>query len=261
MVSAKKNGTPYIGCSGFSYDKWLGMFYPEDVDKKRLLAYYSRYFNTVEINRSFYRLLSASTVSKWMAETPPDFRFVFKISRYITHTKKLLEPEKHVQKFVAPLGGAKGKLGPLLLQLPPSLKPHYERLDAALRAVQASGRSLQVAVECRRDDWYGDALNDLLDEHRAALVIHDMPAGRNRTPNPAAPFLYIRYHGPHGDYGGTYSAERLKDEAARMIGWLAQGRNVYAYFNNDRDGCAPFDAQRLKGYLPSADACRSEADS
>lgn len=247
MAGRKKGkGVLYAGCSGFSYEKWLGMFYPENVDKGHLLAYYARYFNTVEVNRSFYRLVTADMVRKWMAETPPDFRLVFKVSRYITHTKKLLEPEEHLKKFLMPLQAAKGKQGPLLLQLPPSLKPQYQRLENVLHAAQKAAPNMRIAVECRNNGWYGDELNALLDRYGASLVIHDMPAGRNEDPNPAAPFIYLRYHGPHGDYGGTYSSPRLKKEAARIGHWLAGGRDVYAFFNNDRDGHAPRDAQRLR---------------
>ncbi len=245
-----KQGRAYIGCSGFSYDKWHGMFYPEDADKKHLLAYYARHFNAVEINSSFYGLPKPSTIRKWLDETPRDFRFCFKVSRYITHVKKLNDPEKGATRFMDAVSDVARRKGPLLLQLSPTLKPQYKRLDKTLRALKKDKSARwQVAVECRNEDWYGDELDALLNRHRASLVIHDMKRGKNAEPNAGAPFIYLRYHGPRGDYGGSYGDARLRRDAKRIRTWLNEGRNVYAFFNNDADGYAPLDALRLKEFL------------
>jgi uncharacterized protein YecE (DUF72 family) len=241
----------HIGTSGFSYDKWQGKFYPEDVDKKRLLSYYAQFFDTVEINSSFYHLPQKSTIKKWRGEVPKSFLICPKISRYITHNKKLLDSAPSVAKFIDVAKELKGQKGPALLQLPPGLKPEYGRQEETLKAFRKEGKGQhwRIAVECRNDLWYGKKLNDLLDQYGASLVVHDMPEGRNKKPNPGADFVYVRFHGPRGDYRGEYGYKGLKEPGKRMSRWLKEGRDVYAFFNNDADGFAPFDALKLQEIL------------
>jgi uncharacterized protein YecE (DUF72 family) len=241
----KRDAQAFVGTSGFAYDKWHGIFYPEDVDKKRLLEYYARFFNSVEINNSFYSLPSAKTVKGWQAQVPPSFRLCLKISRFLTHNKKLLESDIHSRKFMAMAKNLARSRGPLLLQLPPRFRPQFERLDETLAAFRKNARGWQVAVEVRQPDWYGRELDAVLDRHKAALVLHDMPGSKCFTPNAGADFVYIRFHGPKGDYHGKYGKRLLAAPARRMRGWLAEGKDVYAFFNNDADGFAPFDAQTL----------------
>lgn len=248
---SRREARHHIGTSGFSYEKWLGRFYPADIDRRHILTYYARHFDTVEINRSFYSLPREPTIRKWLAEVPRSFILCPKVSRYITHNKKLLDSAPHVARFLDVVEALDGQKGPALLQLPPNLKPQYDRLDATLRAFreQSDGQRWKVAVECRRDDWYGPQLDAVIDRHNATLVVHDMLAGRNERPNPGAAFVYVRFHGPKGDYHGAYGRDGLRTPARRIRGWLNDGKTVFAFFNNDADGHAPFDAILLKELL------------
>lgn len=242
----KRTPKAYIGTSGFAYDKWQGRFYPKDVDKKHLLAYFARFFNSVEINSSFYHLPKPSTIKQWQKQVPEDFRLVLKISRYITHRKRLMDSLPPIKVFMSSAKYLKTRRGPLLLQLPSQMKPDLARLDEVLKNFRkVAGPGWQIAVEVRHPDWYGRDLNQLLDRHGASLVVHDMPKSRCDKPNAGADFVYMRFHGPKGDYHGKYAPRNLAPPARKIRGWLKQGKDVYVFFNNDADGYAPFDAQKL----------------
>lgn len=242
----KRAPKAYIGTSGFAFDKWQGRFYPDDVDKKRLLAYYAQVFNTVEINSSFYHLPKPATIRQWQKQVPEDFRIVLKVSRYITHRKKLMESLAAVKVFMSSAKYLKTRRGPLLLQLPPGLKPQFARLEEVLKSFRkVAGKDWQIAVEIRQADWYGSGLNRLLDKYGASLVVHDMPGSRCDEPNEKSDFVYMRFHGPKGDYHGKYAPRNLSGPAKKVRKWLGQGKDVYVFFNNDADGYAPRDAQKL----------------
>jgi uncharacterized protein YecE (DUF72 family) len=243
------SGALYFGTSGYAYKGWHERFYPEGLPRKDELAYFAGKFSAVEINSSFYRLPTEKAVKRWAAATPPDFRFCMKVSRYITHIKRLRDPQEHVPLFMQAVRPIARKRGPLLLQLPPSMKPDLQRLDDTLKAFRKHARPWRVAVEIRQKDWYGDGLDALLDRHRAGLVLHDMPASRNDRPNPAAPFIYVRFHGPRGDYGGSYSRKALERYAGLLRPYQKGGRDVWMFFNNDRDGAAVENAATLRNLL------------
>lgn len=235
----------YIGTSGFAYDKWQGRFYPTDVNKKQLLVYYAQFFNSVEINSSFYHLPKPNTIKQWQKQVPENFRLCLKISRYITHMKMLSESLDPARVFMSSAKFLKTRRGPLLLQLPPRLKPRLDRLEEVLQSFRKVARGWKVAVEIRQPDWYGPELNKLLDKYGASLVVHDMPESRCDKPNGKADFVYMRFHGPKGDYHGKYAPRDLSGPAKKIRRWLRQGKDVYVFFNNDADGYAPFDAQKL----------------
>lgn len=238
-------GLLHVGTSGYAYDKWQGRFYPEDINKKNLLHYYSGFFDTVKINLSFYSLPTVAALKKWQKDVPKNFLICLKISRYISHNKKLKDCADAVSVFMQRARQLRGHRGPLLLQLPPNLKPQYERLDEVLSLIHRESKRWPVAVEIRNDAWLGSELNDVLDRHRASLVVHDMPEGRTDSPNQKAPLIYMRFHGPKGDYHGKYGESKLKPYINDIRRWLKEGRDVYAFFNNDADGFAPEDAQTL----------------
>jgi uncharacterized protein YecE (DUF72 family) len=242
-------GKVYIGTSGYAYKGWHAAFYPQGLPRKQELVFYAQHFPAVEINATFYHLPTPKAVKNWVAITPPEFRLCLKVSRFITHNKRLLDPQEHVPIFMAAIRNAAPKRGPLLLQLTPSMKPDLARLDNALKAFKKNARGWPVAVEIRQKDWYGPELDALLDRHKAGLVLHDMPASRNERPNPKAPFIYVRFHGPTGDYGGSYT-----DAALRRYAWLLQphrrqGRDLWIFFNNDRDVGAIGNADKLRNLL------------
>jgi uncharacterized protein YecE (DUF72 family) len=238
-------GQVRIGTSGWAYPHWKGRFYPEGVRLKDRLAWYAGRFDTVEINGSFYRLPSEAAVAAWAEQAPDGFLFAWKASRYITQAKKLKEVEAPVAlvfERMAPLGE---HLGPALFQLPPQLRLNIDRLTNFLRLLPEQAR---VAVEFRHPSWYAPEVFRLLADHDVALCIsdhHDAPAPWEAT----ASHVYVRGHGPGGRYVGRYPAAVLERWAGQVAGWRAEGRDVYAYFDNDIDGAAPLDADALKAML------------
>jgi uncharacterized protein YecE (DUF72 family) len=245
----------YIATSGYSYKGWHERFYPEDLAQKDLLPFYADHFPCVEINNSFYKIPTQKAVRHWIEQVPRGFKFCFKISRYVSHQKRLKDSASPLHRLMASISLADKNKGPLLLQLPPRMKPEFGRLDEVLANVKkAAGASRwQVAVECRDDAWYeGDDLQRLLKRHRAALVMHDKPEGRMMEDWDTARFVYMRFHGPKGDYGGRYTTARLKKAAALLAEALRNGKSVYAFMNHDRDGYAVEDADKLRRLVEGA---------
>jgi uncharacterized protein YecE (DUF72 family) len=231
-----------IGCSGWVYKDWKGPFYPEGTKDRERLEYYASRFDTAEINASFYRLPSEAMVAGWAARAPEGFVFAWKVSRFITHNKKLKDCEDPVALVfgrMAPLGD---KLGPALIQLPPQLRRNDDRLAGFLKLLPPGRRT----VEFRHPSWYDPAVFQILADFDAALCISD----HHHAPAPwelTATWAYVRGHGPGGRYFGRYSDEEMQDWAGRIAGWRARGLDVYAYFDNDIKSAAPFDALTLKG--------------
>src|SRR3954470_5844649 len=195
----------HVGCSGWVYRHWKGIFYSEGLPQKRWFDHYAAHFDTVEINASFYRLPLASTFEAWREKAPPGFRYAVKVNRFITHMKKLIDCDEAVDRFIAlarPLGET---LGPLLYQLPPSLHKNLERLDTFLLRLP---RDLEQVVEFRHKSWYDEDVLALLDCHGMGFVVHDLKGlvvprrARGRT-------AFVRFHGAEGKYWGRYSDEAL----------------------------------------------------
>ena len=233
-------GEVRIGTSGWAYKDWNGPFYPQEVKAKDRLSYISRRFTTLEINASFYRMPTDKAVANWREQTPDDFLFAWKASRYITHNKKLNDPDDSLDYMFQRIEGLGPKIGPVLFQLPPNLHRNDERLAAFLKALPKKGRS---AFEFRHPSWYEGAVLDLLRDHGAAFCIsdhHDAPAPFEVT----ADFVYLRGHGPGGRYHGRYGEAALKDWAAHIRRWR-KNRDVFVYFDNDMKSAAPADAQQL----------------
>ena len=231
-----------VGCSGWQYRHWRGNFYPADLPVDRWLEFYAERFDTVEVNNSFYRLPDASVFASWRDRSPRGFLFAVKASRFLTHMKKLKDPEGPIDLFFSRAGELAGKLGPVLYQLPPRWPVHLERLDRFLAALPGRVRH---AVEFREPSWYAPEVLSRLERAGVALCLHDMP-GSESARTAVGPFVYVRFHGSGSHYGGGYPDARLEDWA----GWIAErrgeGRAVYAYFNNDVGGHAPRDAARLR---------------
>jgi uncharacterized protein YecE (DUF72 family) len=238
-----------IGCSGWNYAHWRhGVFYPERCPPARWLRYYAQFFDTVELNNTFYRLPRTTAVARWVAESPRDFVFAVKVSRYVTHIKRLLETEEHLPLLlerIEPLLRSP-KLGPLLWQLPPTFRRDDERLAAALDVFP---RSLRHALEFRHESWFTPDVMALLRERNVALVIADRPEIASfQTHELTADFTFVRFH--HGSRGlrGNYSDAELDEWAERIRGWHDRG-DVFAYFNNDWEGFAIRNALGLKARL------------
>ncbi len=233
-----------IGTSGWAYRDWNGPFYPDDVRAKDRLGYISRRFRTLEINASFYRMPSEAAVAGWREQTPGDFLFAWKASKFITHNKRLKEPSEPLAYMFSRLEGLGHKMGPILFQLPPQMKRDDERLSGFLDALP-NGR--RYSVEFRDPGWYADPVLTLLTDHGVALCLSD----HHHAPAPfevTADFVYLRGHGPGGDYRDRYGEAALTDWAAHIRRWRRE-RDVFVYFDNDIKSAAPADADRLVGLL------------
>jgi len=235
----------YIGTSGWHYEDWRERFYPEKLPKANWLGFYSRYFSTVELNNTFYRLPSEEAFARWYDSSPPDSIFAVKVSRYITHIKRLKDCEEAVDKFISRAKILKKKLGPLLYQLPPSLKRDDDRLAAFLAILPSRQKHV---FEFRHPSWFAEEVYDLLRRHRAGFCIFDMP-GLTSPQIATADFAYIRFHGRDSRYSSLY-ADKEMAEWAKKIAFLAKNlEDVYIYFNNDVQGHALDNSKTIRGYL------------
>ena len=221
----------WIGCSGWNYNHWRnGAFYPPRLPARLWLEHYARHFETVEVNATFYRLPSKSAVAAWVEQTPPGFLFAIKASRYLTHIKRLAELGAGLDTFyerIEPLVRSP-KLGPILWQLPESFRRDDDRLGAALEALPP-GRH---CFEFRHPSWFAEDVSALLREHRAALVIGDMPKRPFQTHELTAEWTFVRFHYGSRGRGGNYSERELEEWARRFEDWRERVE-IYAYFNND----------------------------
>ncbi len=241
MTISQKNGTVRIGTSGWQYDHWHGPFYPADLKKKDFFSFYTRYFPTVEINSSFYRLPGEKSLQSLYENSPEDFLFSIKASRYITHMKKLKNPEEAIGRFFDRIKLLKDKCGPVLFQLPPNWKANPERLVDFTAALP---KGYACAFEFRDPTWFNKEIYQILNRHNAALCIYGM--GKYESPRDVtADFVYVRLHGPKQNYRRQYTDEALGKWAAAFARWTGSGKRVYCYFDNDEKGYAASDARRM----------------
>jgi uncharacterized protein YecE (DUF72 family) len=235
----------HVGCSGWVYKHWRGIFYPEGLPQKRWFERYAEEFDTVEINASFYRLPLASTFDAWREKAPPGFRYAVKVNRFITHMKKLLDCREEVERFIALARPLQGKLGPLLYQLPPSLHKNLERLETFLSWLPDD---LEQVVEFRHRSWYDSDALALLDKFGVGFVCHDL-RGLLSPRWASGRTAYVRFHGTSGRYHGRYSDEALLSWTDWLIEQAKSGRSCWCYFNNDIHGHAIEDARTLKAMV------------
>jgi uncharacterized protein YecE (DUF72 family) len=237
-----------IGCSGWNYKHWRnGVFYPPRLPASKWLPFYAERFDTVEVNATFYRLPRPSAVANWVALTPPGFVLTIKMSRYVTHVKRLTGVNESLERFyatIAPLVGSR-KFGPVLWQFPETFHRNDERLLGALE-VLPEGRH---AFEFRHASWFVPEILALLRERNAALVVGDHPYRPFQTLDLTADWTFVRCHHGKRGRGGNYSARELDEWAGRIGDWRRRGIDVYAYFNNDWEGYAIENALGLKQRL------------
>src|SRR5262249_37843796 len=220
-----------IGCSGWQYTHWRGDFYPAELPQPTWLDYYAARFDTVEINNTFYRLPDAATFASWARRAPRGFVYAVKASRYLTHMKKLKDPHDPLRLFFTRAKRLDHAFGPVLYQLPPRWPANVERLEAFLKAVPHRRRQ---AVEFREPSWYSGEVFELLARHHVALCLHDME-GSATDRRAVGPFIYVRFHGTQ-KYTGSYSDRAIENWAEWLAARYAEGRPIYAYFNNDTGG-------------------------
>jgi uncharacterized protein YecE (DUF72 family) len=241
--------THHVGCSGWNYDSWRGLFYPERLPARRWLEEYARHFDTVEVNATFYRLPTVKVVQGWVDQTPEDFVVAVKMSRYVTHVKRLRDLAPSLELFysrIEPLA-LSSKLGPVLWQLPPTFRRDDDRLAQAL-ALLPAGRH---AFEFRHASWFDPAVIELLRRYGVALVIADRPEIHAfQTHELTTDWAFVRFHAGTRGRRGNYSETELRDWAARIRSWPVT--ESFMYFNNDWEGFAPRNARRLRRLLEQA---------
>jgi len=238
-----------VGTSGWQYRDWRGLLYPPDLPQRDWLAYYASQYATVENNSTFYRLPARDTFTDWQARTPDDFVMAIKASRYLTHVKRLRDPEEPVAKLMAAAAGLGGRLGPVLLQLPPNLTAYPERLAACLAAF-GPYRGTRLAVEPRHPSWWTEEVRQVLAVHGAALCWADQ-LGRPVTPLwRTAGWGYLRFHQGAAHPWPRYGPRALHSWVGRVCSTWPDDATVYVYFNNDPGGAAVADSAAF------AAACR-----
>jgi uncharacterized protein YecE (DUF72 family) len=232
----------HIGTSGWVYGDWGdGVFYPEDLREKDWLEFYSQQFKTVEINATFYHQMSAKTYANWYNKVPKDFIFSVKISRFLTHIKKLNAPKEPWQRFINNAKHLKEKLGPILVQLPPNLHVNLDKLKELIRVIPAQ---YKIALEVRHQSWFNEPAYKILKKRNISLVFsygEGLPVEEVIT----ADFIYVRMHGPGDLYGSKYTTAQLKKLADKIKQWQRKVKNIYVYFNNDTKGYAVDNAKKL----------------
>ncbi len=247
----------HVGCSGWNYRAWRDELYPPGLPARRWLECYAERFSTVEVNATFYRLVSRDAVAHWVEQTPASFIFAVKASRYLTHVKRLSDIAQGVARFyerIEPLIES-GRLGPILWQLPESFARDDERLATALAALP-DGRH---AFEFRHPSWFVSEVYTLLREHRAALVIGDHPDRPFQSHEATAGWRYVRLHCGRRGARGNYSESELRMWADRLHAWRAQ-RELFVYFNNDWEAFAVRNASWMRARLRTLAGERGDDD-
>ena len=245
LRGGRDRGRARVGCSGWQYRHWRGDFYPDTLPQSRWFDHYASVFDTVEINNTFYRLPERATFATWAERAPSGFEFAIKASRFLTHMKKLKDPEEPVERLFSRMSALGSHLGPVLYQLPPGWTVDVDRFQHFLGILPRRSRHV---VEFRHPSWYSSAIRSLAAQHGVAICLHDMPGSATERDATGA-FVYVRFHGTSTRYGGSYSEDRLQRWAVWLSDRLDQGCDVYAYFNNDVGGHAPRNALTLRRML------------
>jgi uncharacterized protein YecE (DUF72 family) len=234
--------TLFAGTSGWQYRHWKGSFYPEDLPSAQWLPYFAERFPTVEVNNTFYRLPERKTFESWRKATPDGFIVTVKASRFLTHNKRLKDPGPAVEKLMDAARGLGDKLGPILLQLPPSFKAAPGRLEEALSSFP---KPQKVAVEFRHDSWYTPEVRRVLERFDAALCLVDR---KGKTLGPVwktASWGYLRFHDGDGE-AFRYTKGRLQHWAHTLQDTFDRSDDLFVYFNNDMAGAAIEDCRKFE---------------
>ncbi|HUR83519.1 MAG TPA: DUF72 domain-containing protein [Thermoanaerobaculia bacterium] len=232
-----------IGTSGYHYKHWLGRYYPAGMKPNEMLEHYLKDFDTVELNNTFYQLPKESTFDAWRKNTPADFLYAVKGSRFITHMIKLKDAERGLVNFMPRAERLRGKLGPVLWQLPPGWKVNLERLEEFLSLLPPEHR---YTFELRNETWMTDGVLELLKKYNAAFCIYEL-AGYHSPIELTADWTYVRLHGPTSfKYQGSYSDKQMEEWAERIRTWSKKLKAIYVYFDNDDSAYAVYNALTLK---------------
>jgi len=207
--------------------------FPAPFENASRLTYYASLFNSLEVNSCFYKIPQPTTIAKWAASVPEDFKFTFKLWRGVSHVPNLDFKDSDVADFMEAIHEAGTKQGCLLIQFPPGLtNKHFKQMDRLLHCIRKIDTTWKIAVEFRNKSWYTNATYDLLSSFKASVVIHDMPKSATPMIDHKAEFMYVRFHGPTGKYDGGYPNDFLSEYAGHVNDWMEEGKEVYMYFNN-----------------------------
>jgi len=239
----------HIGCSGWSYKHWREDLYPAALKSADWFNYYATLFDCVEINTSFYHLPKEQTVINWAAKAPPGFLFTPKLSRYITHMKKLRDVEEPLERFFTVFTPLDHLMGPVLVQLPPRLTFHYDAAEAFFHLLRTRYKQHDYVLEVRHDSWLSDECLVLMTRYGIGLVVAQSGGVFPYSEAITGSNVYLRFHGPADLYASAYPDDMLDAYAQKMRQWTAEGYTTWAFFNNDIHGHAFRDAQRLKAML------------
>jgi uncharacterized protein YecE (DUF72 family) len=235
----------WIGTSGWVYKHWMGIFYPHGMPGEQQLPFFAARYPSVEVNFSFYRLPERSVFETWRAQTPPGYLFAVKASRYLTHMKKLKEPQEPMERLMERATGLEEKLGPILFQFPHTWRANIPRLAEFMETIRPYAPQ-RFAFEFRHQSWLVPEVYKLLEDAGAALClpVHPhVPLDVRLT----APWTYVRVHG--GRWGIGLSDEEVSEWAGHVRRFMGEGADVFFYFNNDPEGHALWDANRLRDQL------------
>lgn len=240
--TAQNKGQIFLGTSGWTYDHWKGIVYPDSIARKQWFEYYCTLFPTVEINASFYRIPTRTVTESWARRSPEHFRFSVKVSRLITHVKKIKNCDREIEWFFSVFEPLEKKIALYLVQLPPNLNCDPGRLHDFIRLLP---QNKKYAFEFRNTTWYNDEIVDLLRETECTFCIHDMGELKSARITTSG-LTYVRFHGFDTQYGGDYSDQTLTEWAHWMQYQAARGISVYGYFNNDIGGFAVKNCRTLQ---------------
>lgn len=236
----------HIGTSGWSYKHWIGRFYPEKSSPEQQFEFYTKHFDTVEINNSFYRLPPRSVFENWYEHSPKNFLFVVKANRFITHSLKLTRLQEPLARMFGSIDALKEKSGPILFQLPPKWKVNVDRFHEFLKALP---KGHQYVFEFRNETWYHEEIYQLLRAYHCGFCIYEL-AEHQSPVEVTTDFVYLRLHGPNQfKYQGSYSDAVLKKWAKQCIAWQKERKDVYVYFDNDQNAYAAFNALTMKNFV------------
>jgi len=242
----------FVGTSGWSYKHWAGLFYPAHIKPDKYLEYYITKLNCVELNSSFYHLPRERTITGWMKRTPGSFRICPKMSRFITHQKRLKDCEEPLRRYFELFDEMRSRLGPVLIQLPPGLSFDKSLLIDFVYILKERYNHYRFAIEVRHISWITDEVLNLLSEYDIAFVIADSGKRFPYYEAVTTDFVYLRFHGPEKLYASDYSDLALNTFSKMITEWLNNGKEVWAFFNNDFHGFAINNALKLRDMVDQA---------
>jgi uncharacterized protein YecE (DUF72 family) len=246
-----RKGKVYIGTSGWSYNDWKGVFYPKGLKSSEWLTFYAKTFQATEINSSFYRLPTVETVANWVKKVPASFRFCPKMSKYLTHFKRLKEPEEPMERFFDRFQPMLKQMGPILIQLHPTLKFHKDVVEYFFKLLKKKYKKYLFALEVRHESWMEPLPKQLMEEYNISFVISHSGVGFPYAELVTAKHIFIRFHGPTTLYDSLYDKNTMAYYAKLVKAWQKQGHDCWIFFNNDWYGYGITNALQLEKLVAS----------